>query len=720
MPDAPSCHACEPCAPAAEELPEPEQPPAALENRLAEETSPYLLQHKDNPVAWRPWGEAAFQEARESNRPILLSIGYAACHWCHVMAHESFENPQIAALMNRLFVNIKVDREERPDVDAIYQSAVQLLGEQGGWPLTVFLTPEGDPFWGGTYFPPEPRFGRPGFPQVLAAISQTYHDAPDKVSQNCAALRKALDENARSPDAIDLPADLHLQLGGRLLGALDHRNGGFGGAPKFPQPGLLKLFWRLWQESGDKAYREAAELTLTRMCQGGLYDHLGGGFARYTVDERWLVPHFEKMLYDNAQLLEILTWAWQETGNPLYGARIKETVAWLLREMMTGNASDAQAGPAFASSFDADSEGEEGKFYVWDEAEVDALLGPEADFFKTRYDVTRHGNWEGKNILNRLDQDALGEEAEEARLRAARSRLFIAREDRIPPGRDDKVLADWNGLMIAALARAGAALGKADWIETAASAFAFIEENLKAGVGPDGKADAAALFHSWRNGKARNLGMLEDYANMAEAALALHEVTQDAAYLVAARTYADFAARHFWDEEAGGYFATARDAKDLILRSKTAIDNATPSGNTIFLGVHARLYHLTGEEQQRDRAEAILKAFSGEAARNAFALFGLLSNRQLLTQTVQIVITGSPDDARTKELIDAQAKLCLPNRLLQAVEPGEALPEGHPAYGKAVIKEGESDPAPRAYVCRGMTCSLPITSPEELEKALGV
>jgi uncharacterized protein YyaL (SSP411 family) len=454
------------------------------------------------------------------------------------------------------------------------------------------------------------------------------------------------------------------------------------------------------------------------MCQGGIYDHLGGGFARYAVDERWLVPHFEKMLYDNAQLLEILSWAWQETGNPLYAARIKETVGWLMREMMTGDPADAQQGPAFASSLDADSEGEEGKFYVWQEAEVDKLLGPEAEFFKSRYEVTGPGNWEGKTILNRLDQEGLGEEAQESRLRAARSQLFIAREGRIPPGRDDKVLTDWNGLMIASLVRAGAALDKADWIDAGRSAFAFIEENLKAGAGPDGKADAAALYHSWRNGKAHNLGMLEDYANMAEAALALHEVTQDLSHLTAARSYADFAGRHFWDDEAGGYFATAAGAKDLILRSKSTVDNSTPSGNTTILGVHARLYHLTGEERERERAEAILKAFSGEAARNAFALFGLLSNRQLLAQAVQIVIVGPRGDKRTQELIEGQAKACLPNRILQVVEPGEELPEGHPAYGKA--GEATEDVAPRAYVCRGMTCSLPITSAEELEKALGV
>ena len=721
MPDAPSCPPCDPLAPGtsgASRTPENTAEPTALTNRLGDETSPYLLQHKDNPVAWQPWGEEAFRAARESNRPILLSVGYAACHWCHVMAHESFENGRMAELMNRLFVNVKVDREERPDVDAIYQSAIQLLGEQGGWPLTVFLTPQGDPFWGGTYFPPEPRYGRPGFPQILNAIAQTYSEAPDKVSQNITALRKALEDNARSPDALELPADLHLQLGSRLQGAFDPQNGGFGGAPKFPQPGLLKFFWRLWQESGEGAYRDAAELTLLRMCQGGIYDHLGGGFARYAVDERWLVPHFEKMLYDNAQLLEILTWAWQDSGNPLYAARMEETVAWLFREMMTGDPADSLTGPAFASSLDADSEGEEGKFYVWQEDQVDALLGADAGFFKSRYDVGGRGNWEGKTILNRLDQDGLGPEAEEARLREARSRLFAAREARIPPGRDDKVLADWNGLMIASLARAGAALGREDWIGAAKAAFAFIEDNLKAGSAPDGTADAAALYHSWRAGKAHNLGMLEDYANMAEAALALQETTQEPAYLAAALSYADFAGRHFWDEEAGGYFLTAAGAKDLILRPKSAVDNATPSGNTTLLGVHARLYHLTGKEDQRARAEAILKAFSGEAARNAFALFGLLSNRQILTHAVQIVIVGPRGDARRQALIDAQARLCLPNRVLQVMEPDGALPDGHPAQGKTMLKDGDASPAPCAYVCRGMTCSLPITSAEELETAL--
>ena len=365
------------------------------QNQLASQTSPYLLQHKDNPVHWRPWGPEALAEAKASGKPILLSVGYAACHWCHVMAHESFENAEIAALMNDHFINIKVDREERPDIDAIYMSALHMLGEQGGWPLTMFLTPEGEPFWGGTYFPPEPRYGRPGFPQILQEISRIFREEPQKVDANRTALTKALHARSLKDARGTPPPDLASRVAGKLLQVMDAQNGGIQGAPKFPQTGILTLLWRNYLHTEDEAFAAPVRKALDHMCEGGIYDHLGGGFARYSVDAEWLVPHFEKMLYDNALLLDLLTLVWRTTGDARYAARIEETVTWISREMIA-------EGGGFAASLDADSEGEEGKFYVWSQAEIDAALGEDAALFKQAYDISPAGNWEGKNIPNRL------------------------------------------------------------------------------------------------------------------------------------------------------------------------------------------------------------------------------------------------------------------------------------------------------------------------------
>jgi len=486
---------------------------SASRNRLGEETSPYLLQHRANPVHWQAWGPGALAEAKRENKPILLSVGYAACHWCHVMAHESFENDEIAGLMNELYVNIKVDREERPDLDSIYQSALALLGQQGGWPLTMFLTPEGQPFWGGTYFPPEERWGRPGFKQVLQGIAAAYRGDPEKVGQNVAALREALAKLAQPQAGSPIAPEILDRIAERLLQEIDPQHGGIGGAPKFPQVPVLELLWRAGKRSGDRRYAEAVHLTLLRMSQGGIYDHLGGGFARYATDAAWLVPHFEKMLYDNAALLELLTHAWQDSHAPLYEQRIRETVGWLLREMRVAPAGDGAAS-AFASALDADSEGEEGKFYVWREAEIDAALGAQSEIFKQHYDVTPSGNWEGHTILNRSAHPALADAATEAGLAASRAILLNQRDRRVRPGWDDKVLADWNGLMIAALAHAGEVFGETAWLDAARSAFSFVRDQMTS----DGR-----LLHSWRAGRARHPASLDDYVNMAPAYLALAE-----------------------------------------------------------------------------------------------------------------------------------------------------------------------------------------------------
>lgn len=671
-------------------------------NNLDGETSPYLLQHRENPVHWQPWGEAALERARAENKPILLSVGYAACHWCHVMAHESFENPTIAALMNKHFINVKVDREERPDLDAIYQQALALLRQPGGWPLTMFLTPTGHPFWGGTYFPPEPRYGRPGFPEVLEKIAEVYAGDSDGIARNVAAIGDALQTLSKPQNGAAIPLDVNLPIAERLLAEVDMQNGGIGDAPKFPHAPAFELLWRAWLRSRDARFRDAVTLTLIRMCQGGIYDHLGGGFARYTVDAEWLVPHFEKMLYDNAQLIQLLTLVWQDTRDKLFADRIHETVDWLLREMRA--APNENGKRAFASSLDADSEHEEGKFYVWTEPEIDNLLGDDAEFFKTIYDVTPGGNWEHKVILNRTSHPGLGAPEEEQLLAACRNKLLASRSSRVRPGWDDKVLADWNGLMIAALAEAAMVFAQPPWLAAAIEAFEFIVTSMSAGD---------RLLHGWRDGKGRHPATLDDYAEMARAALALHEATQDKRFLNHAEAWVAVLDRHYWDSDAHGYFFTADDTADVILRTKTANDNATPAGNSVMVGVLARLFYLTGQPKYRDRADRIIAAFSGELNRSFFGLCTMLNQNELLQSALQVVVAGAPDIPATRKLTAVIYGRSLPNRVLMAVSNGASLPANHPASGKGVVRG-----SPAVYLCRGSTCSLPFTEPGALDRAL--
>jgi uncharacterized protein YyaL (SSP411 family) len=673
------------------------------ENQLGTSTSPYLLQHRDNPVNWRIWGEAALAEAKAGNKPILLSVGYAACHWCHVMAHESFEDDGIAALMNALFVNIKIDREERPDLDLIYQQALALLGQQGGWPLTMFLTPEGRPFWGGTYFPKEARYGRPGFADVLKFVSEIYAKEPEKIAGNVTAIAEAMQKLATPRRGSEIPLALIDQIAARLLQEVDIEKGGIGGAPKFPQPAIFTLLWRAWLRSGDRGYRDAVTVTLTQMAQGGIYDHLGGGLARYSTDANWLVPHFEKMLYDNSEFIALLTLVWQETRDPLYAARIHETVDWLEREMLAEP--DTAGNRAFAASLDADSEGEEGRFYVWSEREIRKVLdGAEADFFCRHYDVDPGGNWEGLTILNRSQQPALLDEAGEARLAAARAKLFAHRAGRVRPGWDDKVLADWNGLMIAALAEASAVFDVPHWRDLAVSAFAFIETTMVR----DGR-----LFHAWRAGKLAHPATLDDHANLARAALALHTATGATRYLEAARNMVSLLDRHFWDPQNGGYFMTANDTSDMVVRPKSASDNAVPNGNGVMVEVLARLAHLTGESGFEDRARALVATFAGEVERNFFPLATYFNAAAFLNGATEVVIIGRRDAAETHALVQGALSVSQPDRLLQVIDPGATLHSGHPAFGKT-----QQNGRATAYVCRNGTCGLPITEPAELAAAL--
>jgi uncharacterized protein YyaL (SSP411 family) len=669
-------------------------------NLLAHETSPYLLQHKNNPVHWMPWGEAAFEQARSEGKPILLSIGYAACHWCHVMAHESFENPEIAAVMNDLFVSIKVDREERPDLDTIYQSALALLGQSGGWPLTMFLTPDGQPFWGGTYFPPTTRYGRPGFPEVLRGVSATFHQEPEKVTRNVSALGEALEKLAENQSGGAIMPGIFNQVAERLVREVDPFHGGIGSAPKFPQTSLFTLLWHAWKRTERMPFKTAVTNTLTQMSQGGIYDHLGGGFARYSTDEKWLAPHFEKMLYDNAQLIDLLTLVWQETGDKLYETRVRETVDWVLREMRAQGA-DGNPVAGFASTLDADSEGEEGRFYVWSEQEIDSILGPDAATFKSVYDVTGHGNWEGSNILNRSANLELGDEDQETGLARLRAILWQARERRVHPGWDDKVLADWNGLMIAALARSGFVFQEQPWIDAGTQAFDFVSNTM---------SKDSRLHHTWRHGILKNPASLDDYANMARAALALYEVTGESRYLDQTREWVAILDQHYWDSDKGGYFFTADDAERLIVRTKTAHDNAVPAGNGTMVGVLARLFHVTGDEAWHQRAEALIQAFSGELSRNFFPLTTLLNNTELLYSAIQLVVVGEQGAADTEAMLDTVRHTSAPNLVMTILRPDAKLPDGHPANGKGMVG-GKAT----AYVCANMTCSAPITDAADLK-----
>ncbi len=650
-------------------------------NQLDRETSPYLLQHRSNPVHWRAWNVEALAEAKATGRPILLSVGYAACHWCHVMAHESFEDPVTAELMNRDFVPIKVDREERPDIDAIYQTALALMGEHGGWPLTMFLTPEAEPFWGGTYFPPEPRYGRPGFRQLLAAIAESYRAKPESVAANAAALREALrDQAAPTPGAGITLATLDVAAGA-MLRMVDGRAGGMQGAPKFPQTSAFQFLWRAHWRSGDAALGRAVTLTLDRMCEGGIYDHLGGGFARYSTDAEWLVPHFEKMLYDNAGMIELLTLVWQRTNSPLYARRVAETVGWVLRDMIADHG-------AFAATIDADSEGEEGRYYVWSADEVaDALPGDLGDLFRRVYDVSQAGNWEGHNILHRNHPGGRVDEVDEARLGEARAVLLELRSRRIPPARDDKVLADWNGMMIAALARAGFVFDRAEWIAAAARAFDAVAAHM---------VRDARLGHSLRAGKLQREAMLDDYAQMSRAALALYEATGEARFLAAGENWCETAHAHYRDAESGGYFFTADDAESLILRTKSAIDSAYPSGNAAMVETLARLWHVTGREVWRERAEAAVAAFAGELGRHFPSMCALLCAWELIEGAVKAAIGGAPGDGGRAELLRAVASVGQPNLMI--------------AY--------EESRAAGAVICRGATCSAPLTDAESVRLEL--
>jgi len=683
----------------------------ARENRLAHETSPYLLQHSRNPVDWWPWCPQALDEAKRHNKPILLSVGYAACHWCHVMAHESFEDEPTAEVMNRLFVNIKVDREERPDIDQIYMAALHHLGEHGGWPLTMFLTPSGEPVWGGTYFPKTSRYGRPGFLDVLQEVARLFRDEPQRIEHNRAALMTALAAKARPADKVTIGIR-ELDSAALAVGrAFDTVNGGLGQAPKFPQCSMLEVLWRGGMRGNPRLF-DLVEMTLEHMCEGGIYDHLGGGFSRYAVDERWLVPHFEKMLYDNALILELLALAHARSGKALFRQRAEETVGWLAREMVTPDG-------AFCASLDADSEGEEGKFYVWSADEITAVLGTaDAVYFAACYDVTPEGNFEGHNILNRLNRlnegngdsgkSAEGDSmlhqnrsmADDVRLAALRQKLLEARAKRVRPGLDDKVLADWNGLMIAALASAGAMLGRPDWIAMAQRAFAFVADRMTRGN---------RLGHSWRDGKLLLPGLASDHAAMTRAAIALNEATGLRDYRAYALQWQMALDRHYVNKGSGGYYLTADDAEGLVVRPDSTIDEATPNPNGVAAHNLVRLAMLSGDDIWRERADILFDGLLPAAAENMYQHASLLNALDLRLRGVEIVAIGPQAD----RFAEAALALPFPDRIVARARHAEDLPAGHPARA---VTLGETQTA--ALVCAGQTCSLPVTELANLGAAV--
>jgi uncharacterized protein YyaL (SSP411 family) len=671
------------------------QQSASHRNRLADETSPYLLQHQHNPVDWWAWSPEALAEAKAHNKPILLSVGYAACHWCHVMAHESFEDDATARVMNEHFVNIKVDREERPDIDQIYMAALHHLGEHGGWPLTMFLTPNAEPIWGGTYFPKSSRYGKPSFVDVLREVARLFREEPQKIEQNRAALMERLAETAKAGVGARIGIDGLNNAARQLGGIIDPVNGGTRGAPKFPQAALFELLWRAGSRTGEARYFAAVEITLDHICEGGIYDHLGGGFSRYSVDERWLVPHFEKMLYDNAQLLELLAIAHQRSAKPLYRQRATETVAWLQREMTTAEG-------AFSASLDADSEGEEGKFYVWSYDEVIRHLGIEdGEFFARHYDVTPDGNFETHNILNRLN-DPPRSDTDEARLAALREKLLAVRAGRVRPGLDDKVLADWNGMMIAALVNAGELFGEPSWRTIAIRAFDFVAKTMSRGD---------RLGHSWRDGKLKFPGLASDFAAMIRAALALFETTGERAYLEQALAWQSALDRDYADAETGTYFLTAADAEGLVIRPASTADEATPNHNAVAAQNLVRLAVLAGDAQWRDKADRLIAAIAPAAAENLYMHMALLNAVDFRLRAAEIVVTGQGPQADT--LLAAARRQSPLDRIVFHASSAQALPTSHPAAAKVA-----ASCTPQAFVCVGETCSLPTTDPAGLTAML--
>ena len=680
-----------------------------MPNRLAGESSPYLLQHAHNPVDWLPWGAEVFERARAEDKPILLSIGYSACHWCHVMERESFEDPDTASAMNDAFVNVKVDREERPDVDAVYMRAVQALTGQGGWPLTVFLTPDALPYYGGTYFPPEPRHGMPSFRQVLRAVAEAYKTRKDEVLRSADEIRRLL---ARSPGG-----DGHAGVGVDevvlaeayrfVASTFDPQYGGFGGAPKFPQATSLEFLLHHHARTRGPHALEMVVQTLLAMARGGIRDHLAGGFHRYTVDRRWLVPHFEKMLYDNALLLRVYVAGWQASGEAELLDVAHDTAAWLLADMR-----DPSGG--FYSAWDADSEGEEGKYYVWSADEIERVLGSErARLFARVYDASAGGNWEGTNILNlprSPDVVARSEGIERAELdrviAAAKRQLLDVRSRRVPPLRDEKVLAGWNGLALRALAEAGGVLGQSAWVDAARAGASFVLTEMRT---------EDRLMHVWKDGHAKIGAFLEDYAALGNALLSLHEVTLEPDWLVEARWCVDRVVELFWDRKARVFYDTASDAERLVVRPRDVMDNATPAGNSLAAELLERAARIFDDSALDDFARQAIDGQAEQAKSYPLAFGRLLSvaTRRAM-RPLEVAVVGPRTDDATLALARAALAPWLPQRVVVGAEEGEALPFPVPLLQDRGMRGGRAT----AYVCTGYACREPVQDAEGVARQL--
>jgi uncharacterized protein len=701
-------------------------------NRLIAETSPYLLQHAHNPVDWYPWGPEALQHAQAEDKPILLSVGYSACHWCHVMAHESFEDPETAALMNEWFVNIKVDREERPDLDAIYMEAVQTMTGRGGWPMTVFLTPDGRPFYGGTYFPATPRYGMPSFRQLLQAIADAWQERRRDLESAGDRLGDALN---RSAAILPAGTPLNLELLDRavhgLLRSYDADEGGFGEAPKFPQPMNVDFLLQTYSRSGNADILQAVTLTLTKMANGGLYDQLGGGFHRYSTDAGWLVPHFEKMLYDNAQLARTYLHAYQVTGLEMFRRIVTETLDYVLREMTSPEG-------GFYSTQDADSEGIEGKFFLWTPGEVAALLGPEdGRLFCAFYDVTTDGNFHEAgpeaNILHvarPLSAVAAEQGVTEKRLAEALARgrtvLFEAREARVHPGRDDKILAEWNGLMVHALAEAGAVLGRADYISAAEKAAGFLLSRMCTSPVPNDPLNPQSainnpqscvhIFRTYKDGQARLNAYLEDYAAVALGLVALYEAVFDGRWLRAADELAQSILARFVDAQGGGFFQTSDDHERLVARLKDFVDSAVPSGNSLAAELFLRLGALLGKPELPDYATGAMQLMADAMGAQPGAFGRLLCALDFyLNPGYEIAIVGDPAAEDARALLAEVRRRYLPNSVVVLGRPGD---EAASRLAPLLAGRGREDGRATAYVCRDYACRLPVTDPAALSAQL--
>ncbi|WP_420627596.1 thioredoxin domain-containing protein [Candidatus Leptofilum sp.] len=676
-----------------------------MPNKLAQESSPYLLQHVDNPVDWYSWDEEALHRARHEDKPILLSIGYAACHWCHVMAHESFEDPTTAAFMNKHFVNVKVDREERPDLDAIYMQAVVAMTGQGGWPMTVFLTPDGQPFYGGTYFPPAPRYGMPSFIQLMQGIINAWQTKRQEILQSAGDITKHLRRTAVLTGEEDvLTPGMFGKATAALAQTFDHERGGFGGAPKFPPSMTVEYLLQSFVLHKDSRTLHMAETTLKKMAYGGMYDQLGGGFARYSTDIHWLVPHFEKMLYDNALLARVYLHAYQVTEEPLYRRIAEETLDFVVRELRH------EAG-GFYSSYDADSEGEEGKFYTWSAPEIEGYLGEDAELFKLYYGVTETGNWEGTNILNiqkELDEVAwaakMSEKEAAERLAAAKQKLYDIRAQRIWPGLDDKVLTAWNGLMLATFAEAGRVLNRPDYTETAVRNAQFLYKTMRTG---DGR-----LLRTWKSGsEAKYNGYLEDYAYLADGLLALYQTTFDEQWFTWAHELAEMMRTHFYDADHGGFFDTSDDHEALIHRPKDLQDNAVPSANAMAAQVLLKLSLYLGNQNYWDVAETAVSSLYGAMVQhpNAFAHW-LCTAVFITSQPKEVAIIGDPAAPDTQALIHTTFAAFRPNLMVAAGEASSQIP--------LLTERQRLEDKATAYVCRHFVCQQPVNTPEALAAQL--